>query len=220
MLRRLLPLVALVLVMLARPAWAHVEVEPEEATRGATVDLSFHVPNEEDDASTTRVEIAFPTDHPIASARPQPVAGWEASVQMTGANVGSVTWTGGAIPPDGEQNFVVNVTLPGDGDRLVFKALQTYDNGEVVRWIEETPPGGEEPEHPAPVVTLTGPVIATTSTAAPATTVAATTTTAASGEADDDDAANVGLIVGIAAAVLAAVVGITAAVRSRRRSAS
>jgi uncharacterized protein YcnI len=198
------------------PAWAHVEVEPEEAQRGATVDLSFHVPNEEDDASTTRVEIAFPTDNPIASARPQPVAGWEASVQMTGGNVGSVTWTGGAIPPDGEQNFVVNVTLPGDGDRVVFKALQTYDNGEVVRWIEETPPGGEEPEHPAPVLTLTGPVIATSSTAAAGTTVAATTTTDASGEADDDDAVNVFLIAGIAAAVLAAAVGITLAVRGRR----
>jgi periplasmic copper chaperone A len=39
----------------------------------------------------------------------------------------------------------------------VFKALQTYESGEVVRWIEETPPGGEEPEFPAPVLKLTAP---------------------------------------------------------------
>ena len=26
----------------------------------------------------------------------------------------------------------------------------------MVRWIEPTPPGGEEPEHPAPVLTLRG----------------------------------------------------------------
>ena len=30
-------------------------------------------------------------------------------------------------------------------DQFVFKALQTYTDGEVVRWIEE-PTGGAEPE--------------------------------------------------------------------------
>jgi hypothetical protein len=37
---------------------------------------------------------------------------------------------------------------------LEFRALQTYDNGAVVRWIEATPPGGPEPDHPAPVLTI------------------------------------------------------------------
>ena len=35
---------------------------------------------------------------------------------------------------------------------MVFKALQTYSDGNVVRWIEEPVDGGEEPEHPAPVL--------------------------------------------------------------------
>ena len=38
-------------------------------------------------------------------------------------------------------------------DTVDFKALQTYNNGDIVRWIEPTPAGGEEPEHPAPVLT-------------------------------------------------------------------
>ncbi|MER5640982.1 DUF1775 domain-containing protein [Kitasatospora sp. NPDC002227] len=38
---------------------------------------------------------------------------------------------------------------------LVFKALQTYDDGTVVRWIDETRAGQPEPQHPAPVLTLT-----------------------------------------------------------------
>ena len=42
--------------------------------------------------------------------------------------------------------------MPEGVDALEFPALQTYDSGEVVRWIEPTPPGGEEPEHPAPAV--------------------------------------------------------------------
>ena len=36
------------------------------------------------------------------------------------------------------------------GEALTFKALQTYEDGEVVRWI-----GPEDADEPAPVVTLT-----------------------------------------------------------------
>ena len=36
------------------------------------------------------------------------------------------------------------------GQQLTFKALQTYDDGEVVRWI-----GPEDADEPAPIVTLT-----------------------------------------------------------------
>ena len=36
---------------------------------------------------------------------------------------------------------------------MVFKALQTYSGGEVVRWIDE-PVAGAEPESPAPVLKL------------------------------------------------------------------
>ena len=40
--------------------------------------------------------------------------------------------------------------IPGKaGDKLTFKALQTYSNGEVVRWI-----GPESSDNPAPVVTV------------------------------------------------------------------
>lgn len=37
---------------------------------------------------------------------------------------------------------------------MIFKAIQTYDNKEVVRWIEEPKAGGEEPDSPAPVLAL------------------------------------------------------------------
>ena len=40
------------------------------------------------------------------------------------------------IPPGAFQDFGLSVQIPGKaGDKLTFKALQTYSNGEIVRWI-------------------------------------------------------------------------------------
>lgn len=142
-------------VALAAPAAAHVTVQPGEAPRGAFAKLTFRVPNEHDTASTTAVEVSFPTDHLIAEARTKPVPGWTAKIDRTEAAVTKITWSGGRIAPGEFQEFDVSLRLPGEGDALVFPSVQTYDNGDVVRWIEETPEGGEEPEHPAPVLTLT-----------------------------------------------------------------
>ena len=156
---------------LSSPALAHVSVQPEgEAAKGGYAVLGFKVPNERDDASTTKLEITFPTDHPLASVMPQPVEGWDVKVtrskldkplEMHGEKineaVSKVTWTakGDGIEPGFFQKFPVSVgTLPEDADELVFKALQTYSNKEVVRWIEVPQKGQDEPDNPAPVLTL------------------------------------------------------------------
>jgi hypothetical protein len=39
--------------------------------------------------------------------------------------------------------------------QAVLKTLQTYSDGTIVRWIDDTAAGQPEPEHPAPVLTLT-----------------------------------------------------------------
>ena len=51
------------------------------------------------------------------------------------------------------QEFDVSLGPLPDIDQIVFKALQTYSDGEIVRWIDE-PAAGTEPEHPAPVLKL------------------------------------------------------------------
>lgn len=69
--------------------------------------------------------------------------------------VSRIVWTAGEIRPGEFQEFDISAgPLPEDADRMVFKALQTYDSGEVVRWIEEPSDGGDEPERPAPVLAL------------------------------------------------------------------
>ncbi|MEV0183689.1 YcnI family protein [Streptomyces sp. NPDC050625] len=156
---------------LSAPAFAHVSVQPEgTAAKGGYAVVDFKVPNERDNASTTKVEVNFPADHPLASVMPQPVAGWTTEVtkskldkplEMHGKKIDEavtkVTWTadGKGIEPGYFQKFPLSLgTLPEDTDELVFKAVQTYSNKEVVRWIEVQQDGQEEPENPAPVLTL------------------------------------------------------------------
>ena len=163
--------VALALGAVAAPASAHVTVNPPEASKGGFVKLAFRVPNERPDSGTVKLEVSFPVDHPLAHLNVRPVAGWTYKVERqklatpiqaeepgeedVTEYISKVTWEGGTIGPGEFQEFEVSGgPLPDDADQLVFKAVQTYASGEVVRWIEEAGPSGEEPELPAPVLKL------------------------------------------------------------------
>ncbi|MCX4692123.1 YcnI family protein [Streptomyces sp. NBC_01408] len=156
-------------LLLSGPAFAHVSVQPGEATKGGYATINFKVPNERDNASTTQLEVNFPIDQPLTSVMPQDVPGWTVTVEKSKLDkpltvhgkqineaVTKVTWSGGKIEPGKFQQFPLSVgKLPETADQMVFKSLQTYDNGEVVRWIEEAKDGAEEPQNPAPVLKLT-----------------------------------------------------------------
>ncbi|MFE0389070.1 YcnI family protein [Streptomyces bungoensis] len=153
----------------AGAASAHVTVHPESYAKGATDGvLTFRVPNEEDGASTTKVQVFLPTDRPVLGVMVHPQDGWTAKVTTTKLKtpvktddgtiteaVSAVTWTGGKIGAGQYEDFDVAFgQLPQNGDQLVFKTLQTYSDGNVARWIE-APTSGDEPENPAPVLKLT-----------------------------------------------------------------
>ncbi|OEJ95480.1 YcnI family copper-binding membrane protein [Streptomyces thermolilacinus] len=158
-------------LLLSSAAYAHVTVQPQgQAAKGGYATVNFKVPNERDGASTVKLEVTLPTDHPIASVMPQPVPGWTVKVEkaklaepldLHGKKIteapSKITWTadGSKIEPGQFQQFPVSLgRLPEDTEQLVFKALQTYDNKEVVRWIEEPKEGAAEPDSPAPVLKL------------------------------------------------------------------
>ncbi|MGW5651798.1 YcnI family protein [Streptomyces humi] len=221
------------------PAFAHVSVQPEgTAAKGGYAVIDFKVPNERDNASTTKVEVTFPADHPIASVMPQPMAGWKIDVtksklakplEMHGEKIGEavtkVTWTasdGKGIEPGYFQKFPLSVgALPENTDELVFKALQTYSNKEVVRWIEVQQKGQEEPENPAPVLTLSAATDdhhgSTTAEDTAAETAAKTGTSASddAGSSGGDTTARVLGIVGIVVGAAGVAYGVLA---GRRRS--
>ncbi|MGW3494520.1 YcnI family copper-binding membrane protein [Streptomyces sp. NPDC001020] len=154
----------------AGAAFAHITVHPESYAKGATDGvLTFRVPNEEDTAATTKVQVFLPTDHPVLGVLVNPKDGWTARVTTTKLKtpvktddgtvtdaVSEITWTGGRIRPGQYQDFNVAFgQLPENVDRLTFKTLQTYSDGKVVRWIDAAQKSGAEPENPAPVLQLT-----------------------------------------------------------------
>jgi uncharacterized protein YcnI len=218
-------LVGLLVAALILPAstQAHVTLQPREQPADEFVRANVRVPNERDNAATNKVQVQFPDGFYFASY--EPVRGWrgritteklpepvaspeghgdEITEQVTRATF-TATDAEAAIGPGQFRDFGLSLRTPKKpGTTLTFKAVQTYDNGEVVRWI-----GAPDSEEPAPRVELAA-------STEPATPAPATT----SGGGGDDDDASKGL--GIAALVvggLGLLVGAVALVAGRRRSA-
>jgi uncharacterized protein YcnI len=162
MIRRLAMVGAIVtgvVALVAGPAFAHVEIEREgEVGADGVVAATLHVPNEETNAGTVKVVLVFPDTPQLTVAEPEAVNGWTATVEKSAAgDVTQVTWTGGPLTGDNTIALPLSIgDVPTNVDTIDFKAVQTYDDGTEVSWIEPTPAGGEEPEHPAPVLTVRG----------------------------------------------------------------
>jgi uncharacterized protein YcnI len=217
-------------VLAGGPAAAHVTVNPREAVQGGYGKFSFRVPNEKDAASTVKLEVVIPTETAIASVSTRPVPGWTVAVERStlttplkvhGSDVANVvskiTWTaaaGNAIAPGTFQEFDVSAGPLPEVDRIVFKALQTYSDGDVVRWIEEPVAGQPEPEHPAPVLRLTKAAEA----AGAASGAAATAVNAAPARSATDPDGETGWALPVAiAALVAALAALAFAVLAWRR---
>jgi periplasmic copper chaperone A len=210
--------------VLAGPAAAHVTVNPSNATQGGYTKVAFRVPNEKDTATTTKLEVNLPTDTPIASVSLKPLTGWNGVTETTKLAtpiktddgdeiteaVTKITWTataGAEIQPGQFQEFEVSLGPLPEVDQVIFKTLQTYSDGDIVRWIDEPKADGSEPDHPAPVLKL----------AKAATDTAASTTTDAA--ANDESGDGWGTGVGIAGAVLG-VAALAVALLAYRKSAT
>lgn len=219
--------VAMLVLAVAGPASAHVTVNPDAATKGSYTKVAFRVPNESDKTDTTKVEVNLPTDTPIASVALKPLGGWTAVAATTKlatpiksddgeitAAVTKITWTaaaGSAIKPGQFQEFEVSLGPLPNTDQVVFKTLQTYSDGTIVRWIDLPTTDGTEPEHPAPVLKLAA---APAEGAAPAASGAPTVAATLEGTDGDDS----GTLYGIAGIVLG-LAGLVAGLLAYRRAA-
>lgn len=209
----------------ATAASAHVRVSGTDAKPGGYGELTFLVPTESADASTTRLSVTLPSDTPIVFAATQPVPGWRAKVTTAklatpvktddgeiSTYVSKVTWVakdGSGIRPGQFQEFKLAVGPLPDRSELAFPALQTYSDGTTVNWNERST-GSAEPEHPAPILTLARKPGSTGASGE------AAVLTAQSGGSDDSAlfVAGAGVILGALATALAAV----ALLRTSRRT--
>lgn len=157
-------------IALPEIAQAHVTVQPGTAEGGSFSAVAFRVPNERDDANTTKIQVVLPTAQPIGSVQTRPMQGWKITTQKRhlaqpidffgtklDSVVSKITWTAtdGGLRPGQYNDFNVSLgPLPKSGS-LAFRALQTYSSGEQVNWNEVAVDPSVEPEHPAPTLTLT-----------------------------------------------------------------
>jgi periplasmic copper chaperone A len=154
-------------------ASAHVTANAPDAAPGGYSTVTLRVPDESSTASTVKLEVTLPQEHPFAEVRTAPVPGWDIAVHRTtlpqpiddgdGGKVteavSAVTFTardGNAIGPGqfGEFRLLLG-PLPKSGD-VFLPAVQSYSDGSTVSWIERST-DGTEPAHPAPALHLDGP---------------------------------------------------------------
>ncbi|MFW0796576.1 YcnI family protein [Gordonia sp. CPCC 205515] len=198
-------------------ASAHVTANAPTLTQGGYGVVTLVVPNESDTAATTSLTVTLPK---LKSARPEVMAGWKSDVvkDPTTDEVSSITWT--ALPgtpgvPVGQfAQFRISGGPFPEQESVSLPAVQTYADGEKVDWSQPTEPGGEEPEHPAPALTLP----ASTEGGDHHGSAATTTSEAAEPQAEsssNDSAARwlggIGLLIG----AVGAVIGVAALNRSR-----
>lgn len=219
----------------AGPASAHVRVTSLDATRGGYAVMTFRMPNEEADASTTKLQVQFPTDTPLSFVATQPVAGWTVTQTKTKLAtpvktedgditeaVSQVTWTAtgsAAVKPGEFQQFNVQAGPLPKKSAVFFPAIQTYSNGKVVKWTQRPAPGStEEPQYPAPELELaaegsTGTAHGGSSSAAPS-----VTASEVASSSSDEGGSNTGpIVLSIIALVLAAgALGLAVVNRARR----
>jgi uncharacterized protein YcnI len=213
-------------VALAGIAAAHVTVSSQDAVPGGFGKVTFRVPNESDTASTLGLRIQIPEEAAMASLRVQPLPGWtattttsdlaeprEAHGQKITSYISVVEFRaedGVGIGPGEFQEFSLSGGPIPDAEALVFPTVQLYSDGSEVAWIEPSVDGQDEPERPAPVLTLS---------AARETPAAQAGDAATQGSDGGSDAGVVALVVAILA-LLVAIAGVVLGWRAGRRTVS
>jgi uncharacterized protein YcnI len=212
--RRAVAVVAAVLLGPAAGAAAHVEIDPPRAAAGSDARLSLEVPNERAGAATGRIDVQVPPG--VTAVRARALRGWKLRVREADGEVRRATLTapaGRELTGTERGRFDLRMQLPPTpGRTLTFKVLQTYDDGEVVRWIG--PPGTSEP-----AARLRLGALAREEAQDPAAPEEATTTPAAPAEpgGGGDDGGGVPSWAGIGLIVLSALAASSLARRRNRR---
>jgi hypothetical protein len=127
--RRLRPvaLAAVAALAAAGAAQGHVTIAPPFVDVGTTATIAFETPNERPPHRTTGLVVQAPPGVELAAARPP--SGWR--LQLSGD---TARWSGGAIAGRGVIRFPLSVTARIPAGTATFRATQTYDDGESVRW--------------------------------------------------------------------------------------
>ncbi len=153
----------------ATPASAHVTLEGRQATIGSAYKAVFAVPHGCAGSATTRIRVQIPEG--VIAAKPMPKAGWNVEIikgkyaaeydyhgTKYSEGVKEVVWSGGKLPDDYYDEFVISTFLTGvlkPDTVLYFPVVQECEQG-ISRWIDIPEQGSpmHEGKSPAPGVKL------------------------------------------------------------------
>ena len=138
-----------VIAVAAAPALAHVSLETRQAPVGSSYKAVFKVPHGCAGSATTKIRVQIPEG--VISVKPMPKPGWTLETvkgkyaaeydyfgNKQSEGVKEVVWSGGKLPDDHYDEFVVTTYLTGGlkvGSTLYFPVVQECEQG-VSRWID------------------------------------------------------------------------------------
>jgi len=141
-----LALAALGPALASAPASAHLQVRPAHAAPGDPVLWTVLVPSE-DEAGTRQVELAVP--HGVLPFSYEHAPGWTRRLRTDAdGSVRAIVWRG-RTSAEGLAAFRFLASAPERAGPIAWKAIQTYRDGAIVRWI-----GSAASEYPASVTAV------------------------------------------------------------------
>ena len=160
-----------VAALTASSASAHVTLENRQATVGAYYKAAFAVPHGCAGSATIKLRVQIPEG--VIAVKPMPKPGWSVEAikgkyaadydyhgTKLSEGVKEVVWSGGKLPDDNYDEFVVSTFLTGGlkpNSTLYFPVVQECEQG-VSRWIDIPDEGNAANSHdsksPAPGVKL------------------------------------------------------------------
>jgi len=108
-------------------AFAHVTISPTYVEADKTATIRFETPNERPPHATVGLVIEAPPGVAFQSAPAPP--GWKLELQTT-----RVQWSGGHIEGVRTVAFPIRVLARTRAGNQTFRAVQSYDDGQQVRW--------------------------------------------------------------------------------------
>lgn len=139
--------ILLVTIASVAPASAHVEASGMETAGITTVTLNVEHGCGELDLTGLRVQLPEGSTG-VTAENPE---SWTNTISAT-----EISWSGGPQPAHEELAFEFALKLAQPAGTVVrFPTIELCPGAEIA-WIEVTPEGGPEPEHPAPQITVGG----------------------------------------------------------------
>lgn len=153
------------LPLAALPAFAHVTLQPSEATSGTMLKAMLRVPHGCNGAATTALRVTIPEG--VLAVKPQPKAGWTIGIETgryshpydvmhgppVAEGVKTLTWSGNELSDSqyDEFTFVAFLAPQASPTTLYFPTLQTCGTASV-DWSQIPAAGAAAPARPAPAL--------------------------------------------------------------------